>query len=32
MAEMNFGGKEQEWNTFSTAVTKVLGGAKLAGT
>lgn len=25
-------GKEQEWNTFSTAVTKVLGGAKLAGT
>ena len=24
-------GKEKEWNTFSTAVTKVLGGAKLAG-
>lgn len=24
-------GREQEWNTFSTAVTKVLGGAKLAG-
>ncbi len=23
-------GKEQEWKTFSTAVTKVLGGAKLA--
>ncbi len=25
-------GKEQEWKTFSMAVTKVLGGAKLAGT
>ena len=27
-----FSGKEQEWKTFSTAVAKVLGGAKLAGT
>ena len=25
-------GREQEWKTFSTAVGKVLGGAKLAGT
>ncbi|MGN0542788.1 MAG: PadR family transcriptional regulator [Acutalibacteraceae bacterium] len=24
-------GREQEWNVFSSAVTKVLGGAKLAG-